>query len=372
MATRRKKVEAAPVRAASPVRRATGNVSPTKKTVAPLSAADKAQAVIEAFSKAKKFKGVIRIMGDERVDKVDAISSGSIGLDKALGTGGFARGRIIEIYGPESGGKTTLALQVVANCQREGGTAVYVDAEHAMDEEYCRKLGVDVDTLMLMQPDYGEQGLEAVELAVLANADIVVVDSVAALTPKAEIEGDYGDSPMGLHARMMSQALRKLTAIVGKSKTCVIFINQIREKIGVTFGSNETTTGGRALRFYASQRVDIRRIGKADGGRDIGNKCRARVVKNKLAPPFREAEFDIIFGHGVDAVGELLGIATTMGLVEQSGAWYSYNDERLGMGAANSAAFLEEHPEVQQKLRAQVMAREFGGTSDGEKKTDDE
>lgn len=350
MATRRSKTkkDVAPVRAAStPARR--GNK--TKETAPVVNAKN----VVEAFTKARNFKGVIRVMGDNTVVKVDAIPSGSIGLDRALGTGGFPRGRVIEISGPESGGKTTLALQVVANAQKAGGVAVYVDAEHALDEAYCRKLGVDVDNLLLMQPDYGEQGLDAVALAVEAGADIVVVDSVAALTPKAEIEGEYGDNSIGLHARMMSQALRKLTPTVGKSKTCVIFINQIREKVGVVFGNPETTTGGRALRFYASQRVDIRRIGKVSGGRDVGNRCRAKVVKNKLAPPFREAEFDIIFGRGVDRFGELLQIAVDADVVDLAGAWYTYGPTKLGMGSAAAALCLEDNPDIVEKLEADVM-----------------
>ncbi len=377
MATRRKKntEETAPARAVSnpsaPVRRARNASADKQLFTEPASAAGKAQAVLDVFAKAKGFKGVVRILGSTEVDeKVESLPTGSIGLDRALGIGGLARGRITEIFGPESGGKTTLALQVVANTQRAGGTAVYIDAEHALDESYCRKLGVDVDTLLLLQPDNGEQAFEAIELAVSSGVDIVVVDSVAALTPKAEIEGNYGDSTIGLQARLMSQGLRKLTGLLGKSRTCVVFINQIREKIGVMFGNPETTTGGRALKFYSSQRIDIRRVGPCEAGREFGNKCRAKVVKNKMAAPFKEAEFEIIFGKGINQNGELLHIAVEAGVITQSGAWYSYGDTRLGMGAANALVFLEEHPVLRLNLYHDVMELNSGDTSDGTAQTE--
>ncbi|MBX7244542.1 MAG: recombinase RecA [Candidatus Sumerlaeaceae bacterium] len=304
-------------------------------------------------------KGAIMRFGEHNVDPIDTISSGSISLDCALGVWGFPRGRVVEIYGPESSGKTTLALHVVANAQKGGGVAAYIDAEHAMDPIYCRKLGVNIDELLISQPDTGEQALDIVETLVRSNAvDVVVIDSVAALVPKAEIEGEMGDSFVGLQARLMSQALRKLTAAINKSKTCVIFINQIREKIGVMFGSPETTTGGRALKFYSSVRVDVRRIGAIKEGTDnVGNRCRAKVVKNKLAPPFREAEFDIMFGEGISREGDLVDLGSTSQIVEKSGAWFSFDGERIGQGRENAKQYLKDHPEMAAKLEQMIKEK---------------
>jgi recombination protein RecA len=294
--------------------------------------------------------------GEHALDDVQVIPSGSISLDCALGVWGFPRGRVVEIYGPEASGKTTLALHVVANAQKTGGVAAYIDAEHAMDPGYCRKLGVNIDELLISQPDTGEQALDIVETLVRSNAlDVVVIDSVAALVPKAEIEGEMGDSFVGLQARLMSQALRKLTAAINKSKTCVIFINQIREKIGVMFGNPETTTGGRALKFYSSVRVDIRRIGAIKEGTDnVGNRCRAKVVKNKMAPPFREAEFDIMFGEGISREGDLVDLGVNAKIVEKSGAWFSLDGERIGQGRENAKQFLKEHPEAAARLEKMI------------------
>jgi len=280
------------------------------------------------------------------------IPTGSISIDAALGVGGFPRGRVIEVYGPESGGKTTLTLHVIAEAQRLGGQAAFIDAEHALDPSYARKLGVDVDNLLVSQPDNGEQALEIAEALIRSNAvDIIVVDSVAALVPRAELEGDMGDAQMGLQARLMSQALRKLTAIVSKSKTCLIFINQIREKIGVMFGNPETTTGGRALKFYSSIRVDIRRIQSIkEGDRVVGSRTRAKIVKNKVAAPFREAEFDIIYGEGVSREGDLVDLGVAKGLLEKSGTWISYKNERLGQGRDNARQFLKENKDIRAKI----------------------
>ena len=294
---------------------------------------------------------------------VNVIPTGSISIDAALGVGGFPRGRVIEVYGPESGGKTTLTLHVIAEAQKLGGQAAFIDAEHALDPAYARKLGVDVDNLLVSQPDNGEQALEIAEALIRSNAvDIIVVDSVAALVPRAELEGDMGDPQMGLQARLMSQALRKLTAIVSKSKTCLIFINQIREKIGVMFGNPETTTGGRALKFYSSIRVDIRRIQSIkEGDRVVGSRTRAKIVKNKVAAPFREAEFDIIYGEGVSREGDLLDLGVTKGLLEKSGTWISYKSERLGQGRENARAVPEReygHPR-QDRTRTAQGARAF-------------
>lgn len=294
-------------------------------------------------------KGSVMRMGDKGAQqKIDVVSTGSIGLDVALGVGGLPRGRIVEIYGPESSGKTTLTLQTIAECQKMGGTAAFVDAEHALDPIYAGKLGVNVDELLVSQPDTGEQALEITDMLVRSNAvDIVVVDSVAALTPKAEIEGDMGDSHMGLQARLMSQALRKLTANIKRSNTLVIFINQIRMKIGVMFGSPETTTGGNALKFYASVRLDIRRIGAIKKGDEIlGNETRVKVVKNKVAPPFRQTTFDILYGEGISYEGELIDLGVANGIVDKAGAWYSYNGDRIGQGKDNVRQFLKEHPEM--------------------------
>jgi recombination protein RecA len=298
-------------------------------------------------------KGSIMRLGD-RADtaSVPAISTGSISFDAALGVGGFPRGRVVEIFGPESSGKTTIALHAIAQAQKAGGAAAFIDAEHAMDAKYSKLLGVNTDELLVSQPDNGEQALEIAEVLVRSGAiDILVVDSVAALVPKAELEGEMGDSLPGLQARLMSQALRKLTAIVSKSNTCLVFINQIREKIGVMFGNPETTTGGRALKFYSSIRVDIRRIASIkDGDQVVGNRTRVKIVKNKLAPPFREAEFDILYNQGVSYEGDLLDLAVERKLIEKSGAWFSYKGERLGQGRENARQFIREHSEITQAL----------------------
>jgi recombination protein RecA len=298
-------------------------------------------------------KGSIMRLGNKDVlVPVNVIPTGSISIDAALGVGGFPRGRVIEVYGPESGGKTTLTLHVIAEAQRLGGQAAFIDAEHALDPSYARKLGVDVDNLLVSQPDNGEQALEIAEALIRSNAvDIIVVDSVAALVPRAELEGDMGDAQMGLQARLMSQALRKLTAIVSKSKTCLIFINQIREKIGVMFGNPETTTGGRALKFYSSIRVDIRRIQSIkEGDRVVGSRTRAKIVKNKVAAPFREAEFDIIYGEGVSREADLIDLGVAKGLLEKSGTWISYKNERLGQGRDNARLFLKENTDIRAKI----------------------
>ena len=294
-------------------------------------------------------KGSVMRMGDVgAVRDIDVVSTGSLALDVALGIGGLPRGRVIEVYGPESSGKTTLTLQAIAEAQKAGGTAAFVDAEHALDPVYAEKLGVQIDDLLVSQPDTGEQALENTDMLVRSGAvDIVVIDSVAALTPKAEIEGDMGDSHMGLHARLMSQALRKLTANIKRSNTLVIFINQIRMKIGVMFGNPETTTGGNALKFYASVRLDIRRIGAIKKGDEIvGNDTRVKVVKNKMAPPFRQAEFEILYGQGISREGELIDLGVKQGIVDKAGAWYSYNGDRIGQGKDNVRNFLKEHPEI--------------------------
>ena len=298
-------------------------------------------------------KGSIMRLGSKDVlVPVNVIPSGCLSIDAALGVGGFPRGRVIEIYGPESGGKTTMTLHVIAEAQKLGGQAAFIDAEHALDPSYARKLGVDVDNLLVSQPDHGEQALEIAETLIRSGGvDIVVVDSVAALVPKAELEGEMGDPQMGLQARLMSQALRKLTAIVSKSKTCLIFINQIREKIGVMFGNPETTTGGRALKFYASMRVDIRRIQAIkDGDRVVGSRTRAKVVKNKVAAPFREAEFDILYGEGISREGDLIDLGVDKGILEKSGTWLSYGGERMGQGRENARVFLKENKDIRDKL----------------------
>ena len=301
-------------------------------------------------------KGSIMKLGDRTALRVPVISSGSIGADAAMGIGGYPRGRVVEIFGPESSGKTTLALHAIAEAQKKGGTAAFIDAEHAMDAEYSRKLGVDIDALLVSQPDSGEQALEIGEMLVRSGAvDILVVDSVAALVPRAELEGEMGDSFVGLHARLMSKAMRKLTAIVSKSNTCLVFINQIREKIGVMFGSPETTTGGRALKFYSSVRVDIRRIGAIKEGEQItGNRTRAKIVKNKMAPPFRQAEFDIMFGQGISKNGEILDLGVSNRVVEKSGSWFSYGGERLGQGRENCKQFLLENPDIAAEIEEKI------------------
>jgi len=304
-------------------------------------------------------KGSIMRLGQNNiVAPVESISTGSISIDYALGIGGFPRGRVVEIFGPESSGKTTLALQVIAEAQKKGGMAAFVDAEHALDAVYAKKLGVDLDNLLVSQPDNGEQALEIVEVIIRSNSvDVVVVDSVAALVPRAEIEGEMGEAQMGLQARLMSQALRKLTGAVSKSKCSLIFINQLREKIGVMFGNPETTTGGRALKFYSSVRVDIRRIGALKDGEDVvGNRTRIKVVKNKMAPPFREAEFDIMYGEGVSREGDLIDIAVEHKIIEKSGAWFAYGGERLGQGRENVKTFLKENVELRSAIELKVRA----------------
>jgi recombination protein RecA len=305
-------------------------------------------------------KGSVMRLGDASATyDVEAISTGSIGLDIALGIGGLPKGRVVEIYGPESSGKTTLTLQVVAEVQRAGGTAAFVDAEHALDPAYAAKLGVNIDDLLVSQPDTGEQALEITDMLVRSGAvDIVIIDSVAALTPKAEIEGEMGDMQMGSHARLMSQALRKLTGNIKRSNTMVIFINQIRMKIGVMFGSPETTTGGNALKFYASVRLDIRRIGAIKNGEEVvGNQTRVKVVKNKCAPPFREAEFEIMYGQGISREGEIIDIGSENGIIEKSGAWYSYKGERIGQGKENVRVFLKEHAEIAKDIETQIRVK---------------
>jgi recombination protein RecA len=301
-------------------------------------------------------KGSVIRLGAQAVQAVPTISTGSISVDVALGIGGFPRGRISEIFGPESSGKTTVALQVAAEAQKLGGMAAYIDVEHALDPVYARKLGVDVDNLLVSQPDYGEQALEITNALISSGSiDVLVVDSVAALVPKAELDGEMGDSFMGVHARLMSQAMRKLTGIVSKSNTCLIFINQIREKIGVMFGNPETTTGGRALKFYASVRADIRRIAAIKDGETVtGNRTKIKIVKNKMAPPFREAEFDIIYGEGISKEGDLVDLGVQHNLIEKSGAWYSYKGERIGQGRDNAKQFLRENSDVAKKIDAEL------------------
>ncbi len=303
-------------------------------------------------------KGAIMKLGSQPIVKVPAISTGSLALDKALGIGGLPRGRVIEVYGPESSGKTTLALHAVAEAQRQGGIVAFIDAEHALDTVYARKLGVDCDELLVSQPDTGEQALEITDMLVRSGAiDVIVIDSVAALVPRAEIEGEMGDSHMGLQARLMSQALRKLTGSIGKTMTTVIFINQIRMKIGVMFGNPETTTGGNALKFYSSIRLDIRRIGAIKDGQEvIGNRTRVRVVKNKLAPPFQDAEFDIMYGEGISRTGDLLDMGVATEVIDKSGSWYSYEKERIGQGRANAKRFLEENDDIYQTISQKVKS----------------
>jgi recombination protein RecA len=320
---------------------------------------EKTKMLENAISQIEKAYGkgsIMRLGNRDVLVPVSVIPTGSISLDAALGVGGFPRGRVIEVYGPESGGKTTMTLHVIAEAQKMGGQAAFIDAEHALDPIYARKLGVDVDNLLVSQPDNGEQALEIAETLIKSNAvDVIVIDSVAALVPKAELEGDMGDPQMGLQARLMSQALRKLTAIVSKSKTCLIFINQIREKIGVLFGNPETTTGGRALKFYSSIRLDIRRIQAIkEGDRVIGSRTRAKVVKNKVAAPFREAEFDIIYGEGISADGDLIDLGVSRGVLEKSGTWISYKTERLGQGRDNARQFLKENRDIRAKLDTEL------------------
>ena len=319
---------------------------------------DRQRAIDTAVSQIERMcgKGAIMRLGEGATVEVAVISSGSLALDIALGIGGVARGRIIEIFGPESSGKTTLALHIIAEGQKLGGLAAFIDAEHALDIQYARKLGVVVEDLLVSQPDYGEQALEIAEVLVRSNAiDVIVIDSVAALVPKAEIEGEMGDPHVGLQARLMSQALRKLVSAISKSKTCVIFTNQIRMKIGVMYGSPETTTGGNALKFYATMRLDIRRVGPIKEGQEvIGNRTKVKVVKNKIAPPFREVEFDIIYGRGISKEGEVLDLGVEANLIEKSGTWYSYNGERLGQGRENSKNFLRDHPDLISDIETKI------------------
>lgn len=301
-------------------------------------------------------KGTIMKLGDTAIEDIPAISSGSIGLDIALGVGGYPRGRVIEIYGPESSGKTTLSIHAIAECQKQGGLAAFIDAEHAFDRFYASNLGVDIENLLISQPDNGEQALEITDHLIRSGAiDIIVIDSVAALTPKAEIEGDMGDSKMGLQARLMSQALRKLTATINKTNTTVIFINQLREKIGVLFGNPETTTGGNALKFYSSVRIDVRRIGQLkDGDQVQGNRTRTKVVKNKVAPPFKSVEFDIMFGKGISKVGEIIDIGVELEIVKKSGSWFSYGDTKLGQGRESVKQLLLDNPELANEIEAKI------------------
>ena len=333
----------------------------SKPAAPPAAEENKRRALAAALSQIdKQFgKGAVMRMGDKTLEPAEVVSTGSLGLDLALGIGGLPRGRVVEIYGPESSGKTTLTLQVVASVQRLGGTAAFVDAEHALDPSYAEKLGVNVDDLLVSQPDTGEQALEIVDMLVRSNAvDVVVIDSVAALTPKAEIEGDMGDTHVGLQARLMSQALRKLTGNIKRSNCLVIFINQIRLKIGVMFGSPETTTGGNALKFYASVRLDIRRIGSVKRGDDVvGNETRVKVVKNKMAPPFRQAEFEIMFGEGTSREGEIIELGSNCGIIDKSGAWYSYKGDRIGQGKENVRQYLREHKAMAQEIEGLIRAK---------------
>ena len=304
-------------------------------------------------------KGSVMMMNEKSTEPMEVVSTGSIGLDVALGIGGLPRGRVIEIYGPESSGKTTIATHVIAEAQKKGGMCAFIDAEHAFDSNYARKLGVDVDNLLISQPDYGEQALEIADRLILSGAlDVVVIDSVAALVPKGELEGEMGDSKMGLHARLMSQALRKLTATISKTNTICIFINQLREKIGVMFGNPETTTGGNALKFYASVRLDIRRMAQIkDGEEAIGNHVKVKVVKNKVAPPFRSAEFDIIFGEGISKMGEVIDMGVEFGIINKSGSWFSYGSDKLGQGRDSVRQLLLDNPELATEIEAKIRAK---------------
>ncbi|WP_243349554.1 recombinase RecA [Parabacteroides sp. FAFU027] len=329
------------------------------ETTRPAPAAEKLKALQAAMDKIEKSfgKGSIMKMSDDTIEEVAVIPTGSIGLDAALGVGGFPRGRVIEIYGPESSGKTTLAIHAIAEAQKAGGIAAIIDAEHAFDRFYAEKLGVDIENLWISQPDHGEQALEIAEQLIRSSAvDIVVIDSVAALTPKAEIEGEMGDSKMGLQARLMSQALRKLTSAINKTNTTCIFINQLRDKIGVMFGNPETTTGGNALKFYASVRLDIRRLGQIKDGEEVlGNQTRVKVVKNKVAPPFKKAEFDIMYGEGISRLGEIVDLGVDKGVVKKSGSWFSYGDTKLGQGREAAKNTLRDNPELAEEITALIM-----------------
>jgi recombination protein RecA len=326
-----------------------------------MSNADKLKALKHTIDKIDKDfgKGSVMMMNEKAEQQMEVISTGSIGLDVALGIGGLPRGRIVEIYGPESSGKTTIAIHVIAEAQKKGGMCAIIDAEHAFDSSYAQKLGADVDNLLISQPDYGEQALEIADRLILSGAlDVVVIDSVAALVPKGELEGEMGDSKMGLHARLMSQALRKLTATISKTNTVCIFINQLREKIGVMFGNPETTTGGNALKFYASVRLDIRRIAQIKDGEDaIGNRAKVKVVKNKVAPPFRSAEFDIIFGEGISKAGEIIDMGVELGIIAKSGSWYSYNSDKLGQGRDAVKQLMLDNPELAADIEAKIRAK---------------
>ena len=321
---------------------------------------NKIRAIDMAVSQIEKLfgKGAIMKLGEKAIEDVPVVSTGSIALDMALGIGGLPRGRVVEIYGPEASGKTTLALEVVSEIQKEGGTAAFVDAEHALDISYAKRIGVNTNDLLISQPDTGEQALEITEILVRSGAvDVIVIDSVAALVPRAEIEGEMGDAHVGLQARLMSQALRKLTATISKSLTTVIFINQIRHKIGIMFGNPETTTGGNALKFYSSVRLDIRRIGSIKDGQDIvGNRTRVKVVKNKLAPPFKEVEFDIIFGEGISKEGEMVDLGVEAGVIEKAGTWYAYGETRIGQGKENTKDYLKKHEEVAKEIEDKILA----------------
>lgn len=339
---------------------------------------DKRKALDAAIAQIEKQygKGSVMKLGDSNANmNIDVIPTGSLSLDIALGLGGVPRGRIIEVFGPESSGKTTVALHIVAEIQKRGGIAGFIDAEHALDPTYAKNIGVDIDNLYISQPDCGEQALEITETMVRSGAvDVVIVDSVAALVPKAEIDGEMGDSHMGLHARLMSQALRKLTAVVSKTNCVVIFINQLREKVGVVFGNPEVTTGGRALKFYASVRLDVRRIDTLrQGGEIVGNRTRVKIVKNKVAPPFKEAEFDIVFGKGISKVGDILDLAVANDIVDKSGAWYAYNGNKIGQGRENAKAYLESHPEVMETLDQKVRAHyALSGSEEAENELPDD
>ena len=330
-----------------------------QKKVTNIKEADKSKLLDAALGQIERQfgAGTVMRMGDKKLEKIPAIPTGSLGLDLALGIGGLPRGRVVEIYGPESSGKTTLTLEVISQCQKLGGTAAFIDAEHALDPIYAEKLGVNVEELLISQPDTGEQALEVADIMVHSGGiDILVIDSVAALVPKAEIEGEMGDTHVGLQARLMSQALRKITGNVKRSNTLVIFINQIRYKIGVMFGSPETTSGGNALKFYSSVRLDIRRIGTVkEGDEAVGNETRVKVVKNKVSPPFKQAEFQIIYNKGINRLGELLDRGSDLGIVEKSGAWYSLEGEKIGQGKANAVLFLEENPKIAEKIEKQIL-----------------
>ena len=336
---------------------------------------DKDKALEAALQQIQKQfgKGAIMKMGDESHLNIEAISTGSISLDMATGIGGVPKGRIVEIFGPESSGKTKLALHIVAESQKKGGKAAFIDAEHALDPVYAANLGVDVDELLVSQPDTGEQALEICDMLARSGAlDVIVIDSVAALVPRAELEGDMGDSHVGLHARLMSQALRKITGAVNKTNTCVIFINQLREKVGIMFGNPEVTTGGRALKFYASMRLDVRRTESIKQGDSIiGNRAKVKVVKNKVAPPFKQAEFDIMYGKGISKAGDLLDCATQSGIIEKAGSWYSYKGERIGQGRENVKDYLESHPEVMDEIQSRLMDQLKGNDQKADDKRDD-